>query len=450
MSKIPTYSLGAVLRETNMKPDTLRAWERRYNLPQPIRSEGGHRLYTQRDIETIKWLLQQQEDGVRIGQAVKLWQSKTEQGEDPLLTQDAENALFPETADNLSQLERFRQAWIDACLGFDEDKAEQTANDIFARLSPEKALLEVFTPSIRKIGELWYEGKANVQQEHFASALLLRRLNALISNAPPPTRPEKIIVGCPPNEEHDLSLLFLNFFLRRRGFHVIYLGRNVPEEDFRETALAIQPNLIALAAQQLSTAATLEQIAREFIDTNIPVAYSGRIFTSTRAIREHIHAHFMGNQMTDVFAVVESLFKQEPKNNFQMKENPYEELHAIFTTYHTAVHSEITRMTEQWNAPTDKLNTSTTYLNENVASALYLGNLDLLAPELEWVKHLLRHRQVSQVRLEHFLYGYAQALDQAIGKVAAPLAAWFRERAAHYAQENQNAPAAILGGAANV
>jgi len=433
MSKIPTYSLGAVLRETEMKPDTLRAWERRYNLPQPMRSDSGHRLYTQRDIEIIKWLLAQQEGGTRIGQAVKLWQSKVEQGVDPLRENDRSEALFADSVDQASQLVHFRQAWIDACLDFDEDRAEQTANETFSRLLPETALLEVFTPAIRRIGELWYEGKANIQQEHFASALLLRRLNALINNAPPPTRPEKIIVGCPPNEEHDLSLLFFNFFLRRRGFHVIYLGRNVPEEEFRETALAIQPNMVALAVQQLTTAATLEAIAREFIDTDIPIAYSGRIFTVTPVVRQYIHAHFLGNQMTDAFNNIEKLFKQAPKNDFALEKNPYENLHARFKTYHASVHSKIMKMIAHWQVPIDKVNASTTYLNENVAAALYLGNLDLLAPELEWVKHLLRHRQVSPVRLERFLYSYAEAVDTALGEDGEPLSAWFREQAAHYA-----------------
>jgi hypothetical protein len=40
------YNLKAVIRQTALKPDTLRAWERRYGLPTPERSEGGHRLYS--------------------------------------------------------------------------------------------------------------------------------------------------------------------------------------------------------------------------------------------------------------------------------------------------------------------------------------------------------------------------------------------------------------------
>ena len=69
---IPHYNLGYVIRETNIHPDTLRAWERRYGLPKPQRSEGGHRLYTSRDIEIIRWLMQQQNNGLSISKAVAL------------------------------------------------------------------------------------------------------------------------------------------------------------------------------------------------------------------------------------------------------------------------------------------------------------------------------------------------------------------------------------------
>ena len=81
-SKTPAFNLKVVIRETGLKPDTLRAWERRYGLPNPRRSSGGHRLYSQYDIETIKWLIERQNEGLRINRAVQLWQSFEEQGQD--------------------------------------------------------------------------------------------------------------------------------------------------------------------------------------------------------------------------------------------------------------------------------------------------------------------------------------------------------------------------------
>ena len=70
---VPIFNLRAVVQETGIKPDTLRAWERRYGLPIPKRTEGGHRLYSRRDIETVKWLLAQRKAGLGISKAVALW-----------------------------------------------------------------------------------------------------------------------------------------------------------------------------------------------------------------------------------------------------------------------------------------------------------------------------------------------------------------------------------------
>ena len=44
ISQSPAYNLMVVLKETGLKADVLRAWERRYQLPSPQRTPGGHRL----------------------------------------------------------------------------------------------------------------------------------------------------------------------------------------------------------------------------------------------------------------------------------------------------------------------------------------------------------------------------------------------------------------------
>jgi hypothetical protein len=83
-SKSPAFNLKAVLRETGLAADTLRAWERRYGLPTPNRSAGGHRLYSQYDIETIKWLIARQAEGLSISRAVEMWNEHIASGLDPL------------------------------------------------------------------------------------------------------------------------------------------------------------------------------------------------------------------------------------------------------------------------------------------------------------------------------------------------------------------------------
>src|SRR5829696_10532160 len=84
VSITPAYNLKVVLKETGIAADALRAWERRYGLPMPQRSAGGHRLYSQRDIETVKWLLKRQAEGLSISRAVDMWNEQIGSGTDPL------------------------------------------------------------------------------------------------------------------------------------------------------------------------------------------------------------------------------------------------------------------------------------------------------------------------------------------------------------------------------
>ena len=115
ISKKPIYNLNLVLQETGIKADTIRAWERRYHLPQPKRTEGGHRLFSEFDIETIKWLIARQGEGMRISQAVQLWHEIESNGQDPLRSSSTEPLMMPQAAkteQNGGNLAFFRNGWI--------------------------------------------------------------------------------------------------------------------------------------------------------------------------------------------------------------------------------------------------------------------------------------------------------------------------------------------------
>ncbi len=189
VSKTPAFNLKVVLKETGIAADTLRAWERRYGLPMPQRSAGGHRLYSQHDIETIKWLIRRQQDGLSISRAVELWKEELASGSDPLAgsvpTTLVPSETFP-TAD--TSLDSLRALWVEASLNFNEANAEQALNQAFSMFPVEVVSVEILQKGMAQIGKLWYENHASVQQEHFASSLAVRRLDALLSASPAPTR----------------------------------------------------------------------------------------------------------------------------------------------------------------------------------------------------------------------------------------------------------------------
>ena len=114
ISDIPTFNMKVVVKETGLKPDTLRAWERRYGIPSPERTKGGHRLYTQHEIDMLKWLVTRQDEGMSISHAVDLWNQLQAEGTDPLAaisesTVKAKPAFVPVTGNVIDEM---RQAWI--------------------------------------------------------------------------------------------------------------------------------------------------------------------------------------------------------------------------------------------------------------------------------------------------------------------------------------------------
>ncbi|RME39575.1 MAG: MerR family transcriptional regulator, partial [Thermoflexia bacterium] len=137
---LPVFNLKAVVQETGVSAPTLRAWERRYGLPRPQRTPSGRRLYSRRDIETVRWMAQRVAEGMTIGQAVALWRELEADGQDPLCVPLLSRPEpFPAAVD----LSRLRQAWVDAVLAFRESAADNVLNQAFALYPPETVCQEI-------------------------------------------------------------------------------------------------------------------------------------------------------------------------------------------------------------------------------------------------------------------------------------------------------------------
>ena len=72
VSQIATYSIGAVARMVGVPPATLRTWEDRYGLVAPVRSPGGHRLYSREEVERLRFVADRVHEGLSPGDAHRL------------------------------------------------------------------------------------------------------------------------------------------------------------------------------------------------------------------------------------------------------------------------------------------------------------------------------------------------------------------------------------------
>ncbi|HSM56738.1 MAG TPA: MerR family transcriptional regulator [Candidatus Sulfomarinibacteraceae bacterium] len=429
LDETPTFNLKAVVQETGLKPDTLRAWERRYSLPQPARSAGGHRLYSQRDIDILKWLIARQDEGLSISRAVDLFNQLLEEGKDPFWEMAPEEeavGLVPlEVGDTLSGL---RESWIDACLDFDEQQANYVLAQAFALYPPETVCIEVLQRGLSTIGTLWYEGQATVQQEHFASALATRRLETLLAASAPPTRSGRILIGCPPQEEHTFSPLLLTLLLRRRGWHTIYLGANVPLERMESTIADTGPDLLILTAQTLLAAANLAPVAALAQDEGVTVAFGGQIFNRIPELASRIAGHHLNGKLRLAPDRVEQLLASpglapapgEPPARYREALAHFEARQAHIDAY---ILEHRLESAGPPGVPIPHLPRANRGMAEGIVAALTLGDLSFLEHDLAWVEGLVRNHEypVADDLLERYLTLYHQAVSVELNEPAGQL-----------------------------
>jgi MerR family transcriptional regulator, light-induced transcriptional regulator len=428
ISQAPTYNIKVVLNKTGIAADTLRAWERRYGLPVPQRTAGGHRLYSDRDIETIKWLLARQEEGLSISRAVDLWNEQIASGTDPLAdiasrSASSTLAIAPPTPD--TTIDTLRANWIQACQAFDELTAEQILNQAFSVFPIEAVCTDLIQKGLSEIGDLWYENRLSVQQEHFASNLAMRRLDALLSAAPPPTRPETILVGCPADEWHTFTPLLLSLFLRRRGYRVVYLGANIPSARFTETTRETKADLIVLVAQQLPSAATLQHAALSLTNKGRPVAFGGRIFNLRPSLTEYIPGYFLGYDIGAAIGEIEKILhsKAQPKQT-RTASQVHTVAHQAFASKRSKIEATLKEMLEPLAISPDDINTGIHFLGGHISAALQLGDMAHVSAEIDWLRMLLQSHSTHPEQLVLFMETYARAVDTHINGQGRPIFEW--------------------------
>jgi MerR family transcriptional regulator, light-induced transcriptional regulator len=245
--------IGEFARRTGVSPELLRAWERRYGLLRPIRSEGGFRLYTAEDGERVARMQQGLEGGLSAAEAARraLAQVRPVEG----------------------LLDDGRRRVLTAVRDYDETSVHGVLDEALTAFSLETVVQELVLPTLRDVGDAWERGDLEVGQEHFASNLLRERLLGLARLWGRGGGPLAIL-ACAPGERHDIGLIAFGLVLRSHGWRIIFLGADTPVATLEQAVSTTEPRLVVVAsvdpARFEAEAAGLKRIARK-----APLALSG-------------------------------------------------------------------------------------------------------------------------------------------------------------------------------
>jgi MerR family transcriptional regulator, light-induced transcriptional regulator len=222
--------IGELSRRSGVSPELLRAWERRYGLLRPTRSNGGLRLYSLDDLERVHRMRQHLAGGLAAAEAAAL-ASAERLGEE-------RHSLAPASA---------REELADALDRFDEPRAQAVLDEALAVATPDAFLGDIVLPYLHGLGERWARGDASIAQEHFASSVLRGRLLGLARGWGRGLGPLALL-ACLPGERHEFGLIAFGLALRSRGWRIAYLGADTPLDTTEAAARSLAPELVVLNA----------------------------------------------------------------------------------------------------------------------------------------------------------------------------------------------------------
>ena len=237
-----TYSVGATARLTGLTPDVLRAWERRYGVVEPLRTDGGTRRYRESDVERLQLVKAAVDAGERIGSVAAL-------SDDELRDRQATPA--PRRTDPLADA-------IDAIDRLDGVAAERIISSQLAALGPVRFARDFALPLLGEIGEGWESKRLCVASEHLGSSLLRSLLGSALRVSDFHRDGPVVVFGTLPGERHELGLLIAALASLGAGAQPLFLGADLPVEELalaadRSGARAIALSVVTQDPEQVST-----------------------------------------------------------------------------------------------------------------------------------------------------------------------------------------------------
>ncbi len=231
------FSIKAVSQATGVSVETLRAWERRYEVVAPSRDGAGRRAYSATDVARLRLLRAATELGHTISKMAPL--SDSELG---TLMQQSVGQARP-----LSRSAPFVERALEAAAASDSTGVEDILISAIALLPPSEVAHHVIAPLVHAIGERWHTGQITIAQEHMVTDII-RRLVISVSrgylqreNAP------RLVLATMSDERHELGILMCGWLAAARRIRTQYLGIDCPPAEIARFARDVDASAVLIS-----------------------------------------------------------------------------------------------------------------------------------------------------------------------------------------------------------
>jgi methanogenic corrinoid protein MtbC1 len=247
MAEEHKHGIKAVASQTGLTQFIIRAWEKRYGVVTPLRTETNRRLYSDADILRLTLLRLATEAGHNIGRIAKL-------SSEELLERIGTGgtiAQLPGIAKEVVPQETSLRFYIASCLAAVKQlEAQALESTLFAAsvaFSQPIFLEKLIAPLMQEIGEQWKAGTLRIAHEHLAAAVVRTLLGNICQGFDVSASMPSVVVATPRGQLHEIGALIAGTTAASQGWQVTYLGPNLPAEEIIGCAVQNEAKAIGLS-----------------------------------------------------------------------------------------------------------------------------------------------------------------------------------------------------------
>jgi MerR family transcriptional regulator, light-induced transcriptional regulator len=244
------HPIAVVSERTGLSQDTLRVWERRYQAVEPSRGPGGHRTYSDADIDRLRLLRAVTSAGRSIGQVARLSTSELARmaEEDNAARAEREKGdAARQPRDAGPHAAHFVETALASTARLDAQDLEHGLRRAIAQLGITSFIEDVASPILKRIGDEWHAARLTIAHEHLASStihdLVAESMRSIGRGAGEVT----VLVATPTGERHAIGAALVGATAASDGWHVVYLGTDLPASDIAAAAIATKARVIAMS-----------------------------------------------------------------------------------------------------------------------------------------------------------------------------------------------------------
>jgi MerR family transcriptional regulator, light-induced transcriptional regulator len=226
------FPIRTVANLTGVNAVTLRAWERRYGLLKPLRTDSGHRLYGREQIDLVNRILGLLGKGMSISQVARTLSLPAGRG----------------PVEQAKPWKGYQDRVVAAVARFDGEQLEEAYSAALALHPIETVTQHVLLPVLEALGNRWRTGEGSVAEEHFFSVYVRDKLGARFHHRTRANRGPRLLAACLPDEQHEIGLLLFTLAALDRGMRVVLLAARTPAEELAIAARRAECAAVVLSA----------------------------------------------------------------------------------------------------------------------------------------------------------------------------------------------------------